>query len=368
MGIAHPNSKQQLKADRREAIRALSNRIEVPTAVAVQVLAGAINESDVERHEQREQWKNQHARELAAQQAGRAKEVRRKARRQISADWGVSQEVAGQVLNGSADPALLIAESQAAQARKRRAEQEAKWLAVANNALCQVGVPAKMALVVVSQQIALDAVPEDAALRLWRERLATSGFASAEELIAAWTECGAWTADELPRARRKISGIALQEARQAAIWHFRVDAKEAVRVWQELPDDERQDIARAFAEWKQQTKDKLIKVSSELLVKTCAFGLRPEWREGKRMGAPYAYLVFCAGESRRVKWRIAPYVSKRKGDLTGLALYHHNYRHPRAKGFHGQRRYARKPPNGNDLVEYILSHEQYERERDEEIE
>jgi hypothetical protein len=33
----------------------------------------------------------------------------------------------------------------------------------------------------------------------------------------------------------------------------------------------------------------------------------------------------------------------------------------RPEGFHAQRCYARKPPKANDLVEYILGHEAYER-------
>jgi hypothetical protein len=115
------------------------------------------------------------------------------------------------------------------------------------------------------------------------------------------------------------------EVRQAAIWHFGSEAQEARTLWDNLPRDEQLSVARAFLAWKDQARRQSPRVAIDLLVRACSFGLRPEWRKGKRRGQRYGYLVFCVRGSRRVKWQIAPYEAKRTGKLTGLALYHHNY-------------------------------------------
>jgi len=170
-----------------------------------------------------------------------------------------------------------------------------------------------------------------------------------------------------PEALEPSVGARAGPEGQAAVWHFRVGGEEAGERWRALPDAEQRRVAQAFAAWSGEVERRRPRASLSLLLAACAFGLRPEWRQGKRRDQDYDYLVFLEGSSRRVKWKIAPYPSKRTGRLTGWAIYHRNTRMPR--GHHAQRRYLRgKAKNVDSLVEYILSHEEYERGGEERVE
>lgn len=88
---------------------------------------------------------------------------------------------------------------------------------------------------------------------------------------------------------------------QAAVWHFRVGGEEAGERWRALPDAEQRRVAQAFAAWSGEVERRKPRASPALLLAACAFGLRPEWRRGKRRDQDYDYLVFLEGSSRRAR-------------------------------------------------------------------
>lgn len=367
--------KQQLKEQLLTTVR----RLEVPVAVAAQTMAGLLDEADIAGHPSRRQWQAQYQDEVRVQESlsGKSKKkqksFRRRQARQISDALKISQDKAYAILNGTLTPSAAVAQDQVQrEQREQRRLEEEQWLADAATALRKLGLSLQMVEAILPRRRPGSPGELSAAkfaARLWSKRLQQSGFDEPGELIDAWQQHHVWTAEELHWAQQWVRKYPQQPvpelavAGQAAIWHFRSERAQAQPSWRDLSSDEQLSVVRKFLDWKAEVEQQLPRVSLDLLVQACAFGLRPQWRQGKRGEQRYDYLVFCNGDSRRVKWHIAPFQSKRARTLTGLALYHHNYLY-RPDGFHAQRRYARNPQkSANDLVQYIVDHELYERGR-----
>jgi len=160
------------------------------------------------------------------------KQLKHRQSDQISGALGISRKAAYKILSGIVTPAGLAKrqqqkelEKQRKEAMKReldrtrgRAKRRQAWMQQAVAALAAIGVPAGMAFEVIepyayrtSDSFNIGAQPEpaeSAALRLWNDRVATSGFAAASDLIAAWQEARVWTAAQLQAAREWRTRVA----------------------------------------------------------------------------------------------------------------------------------------------------------------
>ncbi|MBU0491828.1 MAG: hypothetical protein KKB13_08260 [Chloroflexi bacterium] len=206
--VRKTNPRQTSRAARSELWQATCERLEVPAVIAVQVLAGVLDEAAIAAHPLRHHWRNEYQAEVTWHQAGTkaARQLKHRRARQIAAALGVSQHSAFQILKGTQEPAAALAAAQARQHEQRQAARREQWLAAAIAALQNQGLPQNMAEQVV-QPVArtpdLDADPAATAGQLWLERQQQSGLASPAELVAAWEQHRAWTVEQLRRQQER---------------------------------------------------------------------------------------------------------------------------------------------------------------------
>lgn len=213
-------STQQKRAGRLERIRQHGRRLQIPTPVTVRVLARQLTEKEVADHPLREQWHAEYHEEnsvMSGSDKTAQAALQKRQAGQIAADFTVAARDAYAVLDGrktSGELANLAMHYRAAQRRleqEGQAESKRRWVAEGIAILRERDLPEEMAraaansafLGLSSRPPGLLPSPVEIILRFWEQRLDQSAFASAGELIAAWQECQAWTAENFHRAQER---------------------------------------------------------------------------------------------------------------------------------------------------------------------
>ena len=112
--------KIQKRARRREEIRVISERWEIPIVVAVELLAGLIDVAQMQTHPLREQWRVEYVGEQSMFQAHEKRQtsaLKQRQAEQLASTFGIpiTSHFAQQVLGGISSPQMLIKQQESAE-------------------------------------------------------------------------------------------------------------------------------------------------------------------------------------------------------------------------------------------------------------